>query len=228
MIKMVRKTLVSALILLPLAAMATPITVYYEAEITQVSDQPSLDLFAPLGIATGETITGSFTYDSTNTNTADSVSNVDSWSFDSITGETAVGPITLQPSEISAAHFPSVYDQWELLATTNAFAETIASSTGDPLEGRLQFITRGGFGFSELELGLGTGRPVVGPPLNAQYTGSISYADFFFQGSQIFGRANFTASLSLNAPIRSTVPAPATIVLLGLGLAGLGWKRRKC
>jgi hypothetical protein len=86
----------------------------------------------------------------------------------------------------------------------------------------------GGFGFGDgiayatpaLALANGSG---LGGPFSASLTGITSLSFGFLDDPY----TDNLGGISLEVLIESTVPVPATLALFGLGLAGLGWSRRK-
>lgn len=75
--------------------------------------------------------------------------------------------------------------------------------------------------------------PIVGLTIDASTTlAGFSASRLSFSAEQLlvnFESLQFTAGqqLVLNVQFGSQVPTPATLALFGLGLAGLGWSRRK-
>jgi hypothetical protein len=88
--------------------------------------------------------------------------------------------------------------------------------------------------YASLVTATGGGTSVAGVPLDGVYTSveanlfAVSAVSFVPTGNVGGGVNNFEFTLdNLSVRPSSVVSAPASIALLGLGLAGLGWKRRK-
>ena len=59
------------------------------------------------------------------------------------------------------------------------------------------------------------------------YTGTVAWQEFDFRSNQIYGRAEEKFSADFEVALYSAIPEPTTVILLGFGLIGIGFFRRK-
>jgi hypothetical protein len=181
----------------PMAANAERVTVYFYAEVTQVIDDV-LNLFPLAGIVPGKKFTGSFEYDTTETNQDNSAS-ADFFRYSNFALNGIPG--TFIPSSI-AASAESPADYWQMIAGW----DFPATATGGTAEGgSIGLFAISGVGIQNTDstapkfVGAGSGHPILIPePLSLINVGSMAYITF--APNFVIALAGFSVQMSLDPP----------------------------
>ena len=188
---------------------AAPITFAYEGTVNFTFGGPAFDAFL------GQTLRIEYTFEST---TADSTAATNRGDYAAITSMTA----TVGTYSATAAAGPIVV--FDNLNGNDEYGVLGISAVGPPIGGmplnflqiQLQDPTQTAFANDAL--------PTVQPD-PANFGGNNFLAINFFGGRKNSG--NIGTDLVTISPVTAPVPEPGTLAMFGLGLAGLGYMRRR-
>ena len=199
----IARHLAAALLLGTVPAQAATVSLTYTLTIDQIDESPG-GRFASLGVFVGSILQGTITYDSTAGNT-DSDPDSDRWPVQSVT------------SNVDGAE---EFERASIFAQVNSLDPNrwLFQAWNERADGYVDLLTLGfigNFGYGG-SVGLGTGRPVIGPPLfNTPGIGQLSYYLDDGTDNGIGGAANGTFLLSLGLGVGSGGGS-------GLGTGGSG------
>jgi hypothetical protein len=210
---------------LPGAALASPVTIYYQQEVTAVTAD-GLGRFADAGIGPGTTLTGSLTYDPAATNLSDETFFYDEWSLVGMTLDLPSGTIDLTDPRVRATDFdpgnPVNPDGWR--ATGNG-PEGLSASIA--LQGLFAYQS-GTTQPNSTFVGTGDGRPFIAPPEPNLVISARSDLRYFSDGRGGLATGDVTLSdTPFPTPTPAQVPLPAGLPLLLGGIAVLAGLRHR-